>query len=251
MRIALISDLHANMVALEAVLADSARVGVDQLICLGDVATLGPQPEAMLARLEALSCLCIRGNHDDFLLDPTLIHTYIEAPIVTESVAWCQDRITDAHRRFLTSFVPHARVQLSEDTDLFIFHGTPRSNMEELLATTPEATLNEMLGEHTAPVMACGHTHLQMLRQHRGTLIVNPGSVGMPFAEYVHGKAPVLMWHTEYAIVSAEGGVISVDLRRVPVDMVASRAAMAASDNPLCCEILANMDLAYPPNAIG
>lgn len=242
MRIALISDLHANMVALEAVLADAAQVGFDRIICLGDVATLGPEPEAMLARLQALDCLCIRGNHDDFLLDPALIHRYTEAEIVVEAVSWCQERTTDAHRDYLASFVSHARVPLGDGSELFVFHGTPRSNMEELLATTPPALLSEMLGEHTALVMACGHTHIQMLRQHRGTLIINPGSVGMPFAEYIHGSAPVLMWHAEYAILSVESGRVSVDLRRLPLDMAASRASMARSTNPLCHQIVEQLD---------
>jgi putative phosphoesterase len=246
MRVALISDLHANLVALEAVLADAERAGVDAILCLGDVATLGPQPEALLARLEGLGCTCIRGNHDDFLLDPALIHRYTEAPIVVEAVSWCQARTTDTHRAFLASFVPQARIALGEGIELLAFHGTPRSNMEDLLATPPPDRLDEMLDGHAAPVMTCGHTHIQMLRQHRGTLIVNPGSVGMPFADFVPGSAPILMWHAEYAIVSVQDGVVSADLRRVPVDMAASRAAMAASDNPLCREILAHMDATLP-----
>jgi len=240
MRIALISDLHANVVALEAVLVDAACAGVDTILCLGDVATLGPQPAEILARLQELGCTNIRGNHDDFLLDHALIHRYTEAEIVVQAVEWCQARTTDAQREFLTSFVPHVRLSLGDDLELLAFHGTPRSNMEDLLATTPADQLDAMLGDHRAAVMACGHTHIQMLRQHRGTLIVNPGSVGMPFAEFVDG-APILMWHAEYAIVSASDGVVSVDLRRVPVDMAASQAALAASDNPLCRQILAHM----------
>ena len=237
------------MVAMEAVLADAEQVGFDRIVCLGDVATLGPEPEAMLARLQALDCLCIRGNHDDFLLDPMLIHRYTEAAIVVEAVEWCQERTTDAHRAYLASFVSHARVPLGDGSELFVFHGTPRSNMEELLATTPAGELSEMLGDHTAPVMACGHTHIQMLRQHKGTLIINPGSVGMPFAEYIHGSAPVLMWHAEYAILSADSGRVSVDLRRVPLDMAACRASMARSSNPLCQQIVVALDRAHPPQA--
>ncbi|MFT5685395.1 MAG: putative phosphoesterase [Myxococcota bacterium] len=248
MRVALISDLHANVVALEAVLADAERAEVDAILCLGDVATLGPQPAEMLARLAELGCTCIRGNHDDFLLDHALIRRYTEAAIVVEAVEWCQERTTDAQREFLASFVPHVRIPLGGGLDLFAFHGTPRSNMEDLLATTPTEQLDAMLDGHRAAVMACGHTHIQMLRQHRGTLIVNPGSVGMPFAEFVHGSEPVLMWHAEYAIVTVRDGVVSADLRRVPVDMVASRAAMAASDNPLCHQILAHMDGARAAN---
>lgn len=68
MRVALISDIHANEVALQAVLDDIARVGVDQIVCLGDVATLGPRPGATIQTLRDLACPCIQGNHDAFLL---------------------------------------------------------------------------------------------------------------------------------------------------------------------------------------
>ncbi|MEO6600819.1 MAG: metallophosphoesterase family protein, partial [Polyangiaceae bacterium] len=69
MRVALISDLHGNELAFNAVLADIARQGVDQIICLGDVATLGPRPRDVLGRLAELRCVCILGNHDEFMLD--------------------------------------------------------------------------------------------------------------------------------------------------------------------------------------
>ena len=69
MRVALISDLHGNAVALEAVLRDIARVGVDRTVCLGDTATLGPSPTAVLSRLRDLQIPCIEGNHDAFLLE--------------------------------------------------------------------------------------------------------------------------------------------------------------------------------------
>jgi predicted phosphodiesterase len=64
MRIALISDIHGNATALEAVLADLHQQHVDAIICLGDVATIGPQPKQILAKLKAVECICLLGNHD-------------------------------------------------------------------------------------------------------------------------------------------------------------------------------------------
>ncbi len=90
-----------------------------------------------------------------------------------------------------------------------------------------------MLDGRSATVMAGGHTHVQMLRQHRGMLLVNPGSVGMPFREYVGGRAPELMPHAEYAIVEARGGEVGVVLRRVPLDKGALQRAAAESKNPM------------------
>lgn len=238
MRVALISDLHANAVALDAVLADIARVGVDQIICLGDVATLGPRPDLVLDRLRSLGCPCIQGNHDAFLLDPQLIHTYTEAQVVVDAVDWCRARLTSRDIDFIRSFVSTLEIALDERSTLFLFHGTPRSHMEDLLATTPPDELDVMLDGNRGTVMAGGHTHIQMLRQHRGMLMVNPGSVGLPFREYVAGGAPTLLDHAEYATVSAAAGGVSVELHRVPVDRAALRDAVRASDNPLSAMLL-------------
>ena len=233
MRVALISDLHANEVALQAVLDDIQRVGVDQLVCLGDVATLGPRPGAIMQRLRDLKCPCIMGNHDAFLLDPDLIHMYTEAPIVVEAVDWCRSALSPDELHFLRTFEPNLRIALDAQTALLLFHGSPRSHMQDLLATTPPDELDCMLEGHEATVMAGGHTHIQMLRQHRGTLIVNPGSVGLPFKEYVAGRTPTVLDHAEYATIEAARGVASVTLRRVALDRRALRTAAAASNNPL------------------
>jgi hypothetical protein len=72
--------------------------------------------------------------------------------------------------------------------------------------------------------MAGGHTHIQMLRQHRGTWLLNPGSVGMPFREYVGGQRPEIMPYAEYAIVETTTDSIGIELRRVPLAKAALRA---------------------------
>lgn len=233
MRIALISDLHGNEVALQAVFADLGRVGIDQLVCLGDVATLGPRPSAILAMLRERGCPCILGNHDEFLLEPRLIRSYTEAPIVVESVDWCRAELAQPELDFLATFQRELRLDLGGGDSLLLFHGSPLSHMQDLLATTPPDELDRLLGGHTATVMAGGHTHIQMLRQHHGMLLVNPGSVGMPFRDYVHGRAPKLLPHAEYAIVESGPGGITVQLRRVPLDKRQLRLAAAASTLPL------------------
>lgn len=70
MRIALISDIHGNLISLEAVLADIDREEADQIICLGDVATIGPQPREVVAKLKASGLTGITGNHESYLLNP-------------------------------------------------------------------------------------------------------------------------------------------------------------------------------------
>ena len=233
MRVALISDLHGNEVALRAVLDDIARVGIDRLVCLGDVATLGPCPGAVIKILRELGCTCIMGNHDEFLLDSELIRSYTEVPPVVAAVDWCRDQIDQDALEFLRSFVRSVDITLDNGIKLFLFHGSPRSHMEDILATTPVDQLDQMLDGHHATVMAGGHTHIQMLRQHRGILLVNPGSVGAPFREYAGGKAPVILPHAEYAIIEEDEGAVRVHLQRVALDKRALRDAIASTDNPL------------------
>jgi putative phosphoesterase len=233
MRIGLISDIHGNDTALQAVLSDMARRGVDQVACLGDVATLGPSPAETIERVQGLQCPCVLGNHDDFLIAPELIHTYTKIPVILDSVAWCREQLAEAALQFVWGFQPNARVALPGGETLLLCHGSPRSHMDNLLAETPPQELDAKLDGTRVAVLAAGHTHLQMLRQHRGMLIVNPGSVGMPFQEFVGGETPTVLPHAEYAVVAADQSGVSVGLYRVDYDLQRLLDVVEASDLPL------------------
>jgi predicted phosphodiesterase len=239
--VALISDLHGNALALDAVLAAIASDGADEIVCLGDTATLGPRPREVLARLRDTRCRCLMGNHDDFLLDAALIRSYTEARVVVEAVDWCRAQLGQDDLAYIAGFARGVvTLELGGGATLALFHGTPRSHMEELLATTPAEAVDRMLDGVTATVLAGGHTHLQMLRQHRGMLLVNPGSLGMPFREHAAGKAPVVLAHAEYAVVEREvGGGIAVSLRRVALSRAALRAEATAVAHPLAASLAA------------
>jgi putative phosphoesterase len=232
MRIALISDLHGNLVALRAVLERLKAEPVDRLICLGDCATLGPDPAPVLDVLAENDCPCILGNHDEFLLDPDLIHRYTELPSIVSAVAACRASLSSAHLAFVANFRRSLDLDLDGAT-LSAFHGSPRSNMENLLAATPERELDEAIGASPATVMVGGHTHIQMLRQHRGTLLVNPGSLGMPFESFVSGRPPRVLAHAEFAVVESKHGAVSVALQRLPIDKSELIDSLKTWDNPL------------------
>ena len=87
--------------------------------------------------------------------------------------------------------------------------------------------------------MAGGHTHVQMLRQHRGSLVVNPGSVGAPFREFAHPAPPTILAHAEYAVVEARGRDLGVSLRRVELDRRELAKAARGSRNPMREELAA------------
>jgi predicted phosphodiesterase len=230
MRIALISDIHANWVSLEVVLADIDREQVDRIVCLGDVAALGPQPREVLARLEALDCACVMGNHDFHLLNLDAEDEYAHG--ITELTVWCADQLSEAGFEYLRSFQPTLRVPLDARTTLLCFHGSPRSDQDFIFATTPAGELDEMLAGHTATVLAGGHTHVQMSRQHKGAMIVNPGSVGWPVEEMPFEPPPRFLPWAEYAIVNWTEGVLGIELRRVPIDLDAVKQAALTSAYP-------------------
>ena len=237
-RVAVISDIHGNGVALDAVLADWRRRGGGGVVCLGDSTGGGPQPGQVLERLRELDCRVVRGNADDWLLSGLPEGgADADTEALEEIVAWAREHLSDGDRAFLRGLPGTLELALDEITRLVAFHGTPRGTTERLLHTMPDSVIAERLGDRTASVLAGGHTHLQGVRGHRGALLLNPGSVGVP----VRGE-PVESWlpdeagwvpaHAEYALVESKRGALAVTLARVPVDPDAVRSAAEQSGMP-------------------
>ncbi|HEV8191691.1 MAG TPA: metallophosphoesterase family protein, partial [Ktedonobacterales bacterium] len=180
MRIGLIADIHGNLVALETVLAELVGESLDDLICLGDVAALGPQPGAVLARLRALGCPVVMGNVDAWLLMPP--DTTAAGELDTALAHWCTAQLTDSDLAYVRAFPATYERRLSAERTLLCYHGSPRSFDDVIVPTTPDDALEAMLGNAVAhaTILAGGHTHLQMLRRYGDAHLVNPGSVGLP-----------------------------------------------------------------------
>lgn len=228
-RTALISDIHGNAIALHAVLRSIEAQGVDEIVCLGDVATLGVAPVEVVATLQRLGCRCIMGNHDDYVIDPNLTDPHNDGALIVDSIDWCRDQLSSDQLAFIRGFASGFDMEPVGRHRLKLFHGSPSSNLVDLLADTPADVFDDQLGSTRTSVMAGGHTHLQMLRQHRGTLVVNPGSVGAPFEEYAHGRAPTILDHAEYAVVEFRDDDVGVAMHRVALDR--AKLAKAARDS--------------------
>jgi putative phosphoesterase len=233
MRVALISDIHGNDVALEAVLADARSNGTDQIVCLGDVATLGPSPNGVVKRLRDLGCTCIMGNHDEFLLEPDLIDKYTEIEIIHKAVDWCRSALTAKNLRFIGAFSRTEEIELCAGQLMLVYHGSPGSHMEGITPGTGVHVLEQYLDGGRYAVMAGGHTHVPMVRRYRGAYFVNPGSVGEPFYSVDAQSGPRLMEGAEYAIVDCTNGRIGIELRRIPVDTRKLLDILRGNDNPL------------------
>jgi predicted phosphodiesterase len=231
--LALISDIHGNGVALDAVLADLVRRGTEQIVCLGDLAAGGPQPHEVIARVRELGCRVVRGNADRWLLEGLPPGRSAETRRLGHVVAWARARLAPADADYLAALPQTLRIGAADRPSLFCFHGSPRADLDSLLATTPEAELDDLLAEAPqATLNAAGHTHLQLLRRHRDRILVNPGSVGLPLGSLTSSPAapPLPAW-AEYALVQDDGG-LEISFRRVPVDVGALAAATAAMPCP-------------------
>lgn len=226
MRIALISDIHANLFAFDAVLSDIRTQDVDQVICLGDVAAIGPQPRECVLRLQETGFPCVMGNHDSFYPDENRDDRMVE------NIDWCADQLSADDLAFLRSFPPHLEVPLADTETLLCFHGSPLSNMHVIVAQTPPATVDEYLGPHRAAYMVGGHTHTQLLRKHRGETLFNPGSVGMPFKENPFQGGPVILPWAEYAILSYRPPEINIEFKRIPYDVTGFQQLLREIDMP-------------------
>ena len=215
MRVAVISDIHGNAVALDAVLADLEREPHDALVCLGDVFEGGPQPREVLARLRAIECPVVMGNTDEWLAD---LRGDGVPEWRVEIARWVVDQLGDEGVGFIRTFRPTVEVDLGDAT-LLCFHGTPSSNDGLLMPTTPDDEFAAKLGDADAAVLAGGHIHLQWLRRIRGSAYVSPGSIGMANDYQRAAREAGFDEYAEYALVRLDGHRLAVDFRRVRYDV--------------------------------
>ena len=239
MKIAVISDIHGNLVALQAVLADIARQGVDQTVNLGDMLSGPLQPAETANLLMTQHFPMIRGNHERQLLALLARPTGPINPATSDGYAASQ--LLPHHVDWLESLP----VSMALNSDIWLCHGTPDSDLQYWLETVVPgfaqgqgtgvraATLAEAiarLGHATHPVVLCGHTHVPRLMQCGGVLVVNPGSVGLPAYDDDHPCPHVIengAPHARYAVLEKTGQGWQVDLRAVPYNHLA-QAEVAA-----------------------
>jgi len=216
LKIAIISDIHGNLVALQSIL--SGIKDADHVMCLGDVAASGPQPHETVSFLRRTSWPCVLGNTDETLVRQEREHfgnLNISADERQKMVAlhdWTASRISATDRKYITSFKPTIGVKSGKHS-LLCYHGSPRSNTEQILPTTPDEELGEMFEGKHLEAYAGGHTHSQMVRRFGASLIINPGSVGLPFYKAADGRVINPVW-AEYAVLAFSGDDLKVELRR-------------------------------------
>jgi predicted phosphodiesterase len=230
-RVAALYDVHGNLPALEAVLAEVEREEVDLIVSGGDVVA-GPFPREALELLLGLGdrVRFVRGNGDRMILE---LEDGAEPDAARRR--WVASQLEPRHLDALRSFEPTVSLDVDGLGPTLFCHATPRSDEEVFLETTDEAIVAPMVSGAAEATIVCGHTHMQVDRPFGGKRVVNAGSVGMPYE-----ASPGAYW----ALLGPD-----VELRRTEYDREAAAALFRTSSHPDAEELARENVLAVPSRA--
>lgn len=245
MRIAVISDIHGNCIALDAALADLEQHPADHLVCLGDAIQGGPQPAQVVSRLRELRCPVVMGNADAWLLsgvetgnEPASEEHRRMLDAVRE---WSLAQLSRDDRAFIQGFRPTVEMALEAGRRLLCFHGSPASFDDVMLPDTPQEQLFKFLGEYRADALCGGHTHVQYMRRlgADGRFFFNPGSIGFAYSHHQPEDSFRADPWAEYAVLTSEGDKLALQFRRVPYDVEPLIDAYRTSGRPYADQAIA------------
>lgn len=230
MRIALFSDIHANLPAFEAFLADLDNRKSDAVYCLGDLIGYNIWPNEIIAEIRKRGISTLAGNHDQ------------------KVTGYAYELVSADNRAYLNTLPEHIKLEYQlnyDDLNIALAHGNTRSINEYVLEDTEEAYVLDMMNEAKAEILCVGHSHKPYYRiiKHNGSdkHVINIGSVGKP-KDGKPAACYVLLAINEESSVSNRDS-ITVDFIRVPYDI--ERAAKAVEDSPLPDELADRLRKAY------
>ncbi|MFC4767059.1 metallophosphoesterase family protein [Effusibacillus consociatus] len=212
-RIAFLSDIHGNAVALDAVLNDLSGKNVDQIVVLGDIAYRGPEPKRAIELVRSLNAKVIKGNADAWTVRGVKQREVPDRMLemMNQEREWIVERLDQDDLAYLDGLPEELELSLSESVRVHAFHATPDNLFDVVLPDTPSNVLQERLMARSGiSLYVYAHIHLPYIRYTGGKCLVNIGSVGLPFDG---------MTKASYAIVQADGDRFSVTIERVPYDM--------------------------------
>jgi len=176
MNIVVISDIHSNLDALEAVVSNLPKY--DELWCLGDIVGYGPQPNEVIDRIQELKpTVVLMGNHDQAVVTGD---TEGFSSHAAKAVNWTREVIEEGNRRYLSTLKPSERIERLGRT-LALYHASPRDAlMEYIFPGRSEKEVRGLVSTAKAEIVLIGHTHIPMMYRYNGSVLANPGSVGQP-----------------------------------------------------------------------
>lgn len=225
MRLAVISDIHGNAQALEAVMNDIIEQGCEHVFCLGDLAMAGPQPKEIIEYVaQQESWTVIQGNTDRMLAnygEDVVEFLQAQYPIMANAITSDNSLIETEHKEYLANLPPQLALEIEGCSVLFV-HGSPRANNEDILPNMPLETIEEIIEGTTEQLILCGHTHIPCGYQtNSGQTVVNVGSVGRPMTPKPRAC---------YAIVDVKEGNFEIRHRFVKYDNQTAAQIMSERD---------------------
>ena len=213
MRTAVITDIHANLPALEAALARIDEIGVDATYCGGDLVGYGPHPNEVCARIEELAIATIYGNYDyaiarDLEDCGCAYVTAHDRELGQRSVDWTLARTDARSKAFMAGLPFDLRFDVGSHR-VRLVHGSPRRVNEYLFEDKPASLYERLANQADCDVLVFGHTHKPWMREYGGVLFVNCGSVGKPKDGDPRGA---------FAVLDDAGGELRVSIERVAYD---------------------------------
>lgn len=227
-RVVVFGDIHANLPALEAVIADMDARGLADRCCLGDLVGYGTFPNEVVTRIREMNVPTLMGNYDQGVGNDSddcgcAYTNPVSEALGKRSIAWTNAHTSTEHKTYLRQLPAHIPLQLG-DLRVLLVHGSPRRVNEYLFEDRPDSSFERLLDAAEADVLVCGHTHLPYHKVlPSGRQVVNAGSVGKP----KDGDPRAC-----YVVLSAEGAQLSVEFFRVPYDVEKAARAIEASDMP-------------------
>ncbi|MBW7454965.1 metallophosphoesterase family protein [Paenibacillus sepulcri] len=212
MRAAFISDIHGNSVALQAVLEDIRKKAIDQIYVLGDLCYRGPDPKGSLALVQSLHTRVIKGNADEWVVRGVLPGEVPDKVIdmMNTERDWTVSRLDQQDIGYLNGLPTRLHLDM-EGVSVSAFHATPDSLFDVVLPGGEDELLEEkLMSGADADIFIYAHIHKPYIRYIKGRVLMNIGSVGLPFDG---------MKKASYAIVEAVQGSISCSIERVDFDI--------------------------------
>jgi predicted phosphodiesterase len=239
-KLAILSDIHGNLPALEAVVEDAQKHGAEMYLVAGDLFLGAPFPCQTLELLQQFQAVAILGNHEAYLLD--YLYQRGEADMQTSarwsSMRWASRQLGPTGLDYLEQLAEQAVIDFTAADSMRMVHGSLKGYRQGLIPdNNPSALANfqqarlwsaeveppslaDQLADLSEPVLVCGHTHIPWHQRVNGKLVLNPGAVGMP----IHG-----CWKAQYSLLTWKGREWQIDQRSLIYDRERAKRAYFSS----------------------
>ena len=232
MKIAVISDIHANLIALKAVLEDIKNNSCDKIFVLGDLAMAGPQPkETIDFVMQQKDWKIIQGNTDKLICDysESLLNKMLDSfPLMAKALSDDVKIINETQVEYLKNLPPQKEIEI-EGLKVLLVHGSPRRNNEDILPALPIETVEEIISGTDSDIILCGHTHMPAGYQTKTKqTVINVGSVGRPMTPDLKSC---------YLILDIKDGTFTAEHRLLDYDRIEASKIVEARNFDGCKDL--------------